>query len=114
MTIDTCEVHQYEQLNDDGECPKCVESGSSTCSLSRWPTVEEVRENYPTKGTGWAYAVVTGFRDYGPVVAKFYVVHDGQEVWVDFPDGLAHGPAEALRWDEGQTLRFLCVANDQV
>jgi len=83
-------------------------------SLSRWPTVEEVRANYLTPGTGWAYAVITGFRDYQPVVAKFYVVTprpDDAEVWVDFPSGPAHAIAKRLAWDDGQTLRFLCVAN---
>ena len=90
-------------------------SGSSTCSLYRWPTVAEVRANYLTEGTGWAYAVVTGFRDYGPVVAKFYITGglvSDEEVFVDFPEGPALTPTGMLEWDEGQTLRFLCVANE--
>ncbi len=33
MTIDTCQIHQYTELDKDGECPTCKALGSSHCSL---------------------------------------------------------------------------------
>lgn len=32
MTIDTCQIHQYTELTEDGECPTCKALGSSPCS----------------------------------------------------------------------------------
>jgi len=51
-------------------------SDAPTCSLDRWPTVDEVRANYLRDGYPLAHALVEGFSDYLPTVAAFSIGGD--------------------------------------
>jgi len=81
-----------------------------THHIDRWPTVDEVRENYLSDEHPTAYALIEGFSDYHPTVVAFGIggnVHQ-HLVYAKFYDNMS-GFVREFTQQSGIKITWLAI-----